>query len=158
MRAVALLLFFAAAFGLAALWQSRRVEALKAERRLAAQIQDGEIGDSASGLIEAGWGVVVVGAPSGVEPPAAAPEVDAGDPAVVDQPQPAPPAPGDALLGDFELVVEAGQTLSKIAKAHYGSAARDLVGALARYNGLADENALRAGQRLKLPPLDQLER
>jgi hypothetical protein len=189
MRAVVLLLFFATAFGSAALWQAQRVEALKRERELAADIQQGKVGESPSGLIEAGWGVVVIGTPSGlpvVGAPSGVPVVDAPSgvsvidaqsgvpvidaqsraepaplaeaPRAPEAPQVAPPARGDAQLADFELVVESGQTLSKIAKAHYGTAARDVVRALARYNGLADENALKLGQPLKLPALDRLQR
>jgi nucleoid-associated protein YgaU len=164
MRAVALLLFFAAAFGLAALWQSHRVEALKRERELAVRLEQGEIASSPSGLIESGWGVVVVGTPSGVAvPPRATAERNDGatpsaPPPVDTTPRPTEPRPEDQQLGDFELVVESGQTLSKIAKAHYGTAARDVVRALARYNGLADENELKLGQALKLPALDRLQR
>jgi hypothetical protein len=33
-----------------------------------------------------------------------------------------------------------------------------LVRALARYNGLADEGSLQAGQTLRLPPLETLQR
>ncbi len=177
MRAVALLLFFAAAFGLAAMWQSHRVESLKRERELAADIQQGKVGESPSGLIEAGWGVVVIGTPSGVpviDTPSGVPVIDTPSgvpgpsraepaplveaPRAPEAPQVAPPARGDAQLADFELVVESGQTLSKISKAHYGTAARDIVRALARYNGLTDENALKLGQPLKLPALDRLQR
>jgi nucleoid-associated protein YgaU len=60
------------------------------------------------------------------------------------------------LLGDFDKRIEPGETLSQIAKEHYGSAAHDLVAALARYNGLADADELVVGAVLRLPPLDRL--
>lgn len=165
MRAVAVLLFFAGAFGVAALWQSRRVARLEAERALAERVQAGELAKTPDGPIESGWAAVVIGGPSGVAPSSAAPQQDPVSGAGEQQPEdggsstePAAPEQTPAMLGDFELNVEVGQTLSEIARAHYGSAARDLVRALASYNGLSDENALRAGQLLRLPPIDQLQR
>ena len=45
--------------------------------------------------------------------------------------------------------MQAGQTLSKICEAHYGTSSRGLVAALARYNGLANADALSVGDRLR---------
>jgi nucleoid-associated protein YgaU len=156
MRATLVMLFFAAAFGIAALWQSRRVEALQRERETAARIQNGELVHGSDGLIEAGWADVVVGRPSGVDAigESAAEPMPQSAPEPVEQVPATPPAP--VALGDFEKVVQSGETLSEIARAHYGTAAHDLVTALARYNGLSDSNALREGQKLRLPPIDQL--
>jgi LysM repeat protein len=157
-RTVAYLLFFAAAFGLAGFWQSHRLKELERERALAIRIQEGELSQTPSGLLAAGTGVVVIGRPSGAEPigggandePAATPVVQTPQqPEEQAAPQPAPEQP--APLADFELSVEQGQTLSSIAREHYGSASPALVRALAAYNGLADGNALPIGQKLKLP-------
>jgi len=163
MRTVVVLLGFAAAFGLAGLWQSRRLARLEHERELAFRVQEGELGSTPSGLLEAGTGVVVIGKRSGVEPverahepapdnavtPEAAPQVEPPAPPNVEPPQP---------LADFELAVQPGQTLTSIAREHYGSASQALVRALATYNGLSDENALKIGQKLKLPSESALAR
>jgi hypothetical protein len=168
MRVVAILLVFAAAFGLAALWQSRRVDRLRRESELAQKLRDGELGETSSGIVPQGWGVVVVGRPSGAEPIGGATvEVEVED--VVEsegaadaRPDSAPanaalpPALDPASLADFELTVAPGHSLSEIAKEHYGTAAGAVVGALARYNGFADADRLRAGQRLLLPPIERL--
>jgi hypothetical protein len=68
MRVVALLLLLATAFGAAALWQSRRVEALEAEREHARQLEAGELAEGPHGTIPAGWAHVVIGGPTAVEP------------------------------------------------------------------------------------------
>jgi nucleoid-associated protein YgaU len=182
MRSVVLLLLLAIAFGAAAMWQSRKVEALHAQRERAAAIRDGELADTPSGEVRAGWAVVTVGRPSGKSrPPPVEPvpepetgmagefadELDANGvaPTDLDLPQPTPDD-GAATQGqekenwtqDYELIVEPGQSLSKIAAAHYGSGPAPLVEALARYNGMSDPDQLAAGQRLRLPPLDLLLR
>lgn len=154
------MLSFAAAFGAAALWQSQRVRELRAARETAARIQDGELVAGPSGLIEAGWANVIVGRPSGTSP-VEVPSQDESQATNSAQQEAPPPGPGDGtspVVGDYEVTVEAGQTLSEIARAHYGSAARELVRALAKYNSMTDENALRDGQKLRLPALDRLPR
>ncbi len=156
MRVVALLLLLATAFGAAALWQSRRVEALEADREHARQLEAGELAEGPHGTIPAGWAHVVMGGPSAVEPVTSAAPPGLTTPPTVEpgsSTQPAAPA-----KVDFEVIVEPGQSLSKIARGHYGTAPVALVRELARYNGLADENALRAGQTLRLPPIEQLTR
>jgi len=161
MRVVALLLVLATTFGAAALWQSRRVEALEAERELARQLEAGELASGPLGTIPAGWAHVVIGGPAAVDPIAPATssaQVGAGtssEAAPSEPPQAAEAAPSTA---DFEVVVEPGQSLSKIARNHYGTAPVSLVKELARYNGMADVNSLRAGQKLRLPPIEQLTR
>ena len=185
MRSVLLLLALAIAFGAAAAWQSRKVEALHAERARAAAIRDGELADTPSGEVRAGWAVVTVGRPSGKSQPRPAAEAldeeldeglegpseeALGAPAedVLDENADASDLAradagggerlGEDWVGDYELIVEPGQSLSKIAAAHYGSAPERLVAALARYNGMDDPDQLSAGQRLRLPPLDLLLR
>jgi nucleoid-associated protein YgaU len=147
-RALALLLLLACGFGVAALWQSRRLEAMRSDREAAARVAEGELSETESGLIPAGSAVVLIGRPSGVAPL----EDAAGDAQVTDA--------GDFEhpdLPDFELDVRAGQTLSSIAEAHYGESAPELVRALARYNGLEDADLLRIGDRIRLPQIETLE-
>lgn len=148
MRSLVLLLALASAFGLAALWQNRRLEALEHRREVAARVADGKLAETRSGLVPAGRAVLTVGAPSGAAPleePVPEEVVDAGDFALPDLP-------------DFELTVQPGQTLSQICEAHYGTAASSLVRALADYNGLADVDALGVGERLRLPEIGELQR
>jgi nucleoid-associated protein YgaU len=102
-----------------------------------------------------GWGSVVLGAPSGALPPAAEPQAPAPAPAPVPAPVPEAPPPE---ARSFELVVSPGQSLSTICKEHYGTASTALVEALARFNGLKSPDALRAGQKLELPPLATLQK
>ena len=156
MRALLLLLLLAVAFAGAALWQDRQLGQLRADREALAQVAEGRLGETDSGFVPEGWAVVTVGRPSGagkivIEPApasigeAAPPPNEAGG----------PPADWRAL-GDFELVVQTGQTLSGIAKTHYGTAGGDLVRALAEYNGMDDPDRLRLGQDLSLPPIERL--
>jgi nucleoid-associated protein YgaU len=166
MRVVAILLAFAAAFGLAAWWQSRRIDRLRRESELAQKLRDGELGETSSGIVPQGWGVVVVGRPSGAEPIGgergevedAVEYEDATEARPDSAPASAatPPALDPASLADFELTVAPGHSLSEIAKEHYGTASGAVVGALARYNGLTDADRLTAGQRLLLPPIERL--
>jgi LysM repeat protein len=156
-RVVALLLLFAAAFGLAGLWQSHHLNELRRERELEQRVQDGEIGRTQSGLIERGHAVVVIGRPAGVEATEVAPAgVETQVPLVAPTPAPVTPTAPPALA-DFTLTVQPGQTLSEIARAHYGTAPRQLVDSLAAYNHLASADALKAGAKIELPPLDKLQ-
>lgn len=151
MRAVALLLFLAGTFGVAALWQSRRVARLEEEREFARRVEAGEVRATSEEEIPAGWATVVLGGTS----PARNPQTVSAPTRVAPEPQPEPAAP-QAPNPDFEVIVEPGQSLSKIARAHYATAPVALVRALAEYNGLADEGSLRAGQTLRLPPIETL--
>ena len=127
-----------------------------------------------------GWGRVVLGAPSGapprprpgpvdadpleqppvvgpdgapVSPPGPGPDGYGSDPG----PAPEPPAPPpERYPADLELVVRSGQSLSKIVAESYGRSTPDLVRRLAAYNGLADPDRLRAGQRLRVPVREKL--
>jgi nucleoid-associated protein YgaU len=147
MRALLLLLALAAAFGLAALWQSRHLQGLRERREVAAMVADGAFAETSSGLVPAGRAVMTLGVPSGAPPLEGEPAEDVADVGRFQPPD----------LPDFELTVQPGQTLSQICEAHYGTSNRSLVGALAEYNGLADADALSVGDRLRLPELDKLQ-
>ena len=164
MRTVVILLCFAAAFGLAGLWQSQRLKRLEQARELVFREQEGELGRTPSGWLEAGAGVVVIGRASGADP-IARPPSSAHDDAHAAQPTGAttgqattqPVAP-PSQLSDFELAVQPGQNLSSIVREYYGSAAPELIHAFARYNGIANENVLDVGRKLKLPSAQTLGR
>jgi hypothetical protein len=148
MRVALLLLALATAFGLAALWQSRHQHELRLQREVAARVADGYASETPAGLVPAGVARLTLGAPSGAAPlerSAPAPVADAG--------RFEPPA-----LPDFALTVQPGQTLSEIARQHYGSSDASLVLALAAYNGLSGPDQLAAGERLLLPEVQKLER
>lgn len=156
MRALLLALVLAGLFGAALLWQERHFAGIRAEQRAVRDEQDALAAPTASGMLEAGHAVLVVGNPSGAEPiprPTAAPSA----------PTPAPPRPddpdqplSDAPLPEFELEVQPGQTLSGLAHLHYGEHGRELLSALAEHNGLADPDSLRAGAVVRLPPIELL--
>ena len=146
MRAVLLLLALAAAFGLAALWQARHLERLRLRREVAAQVADGEFGETPAGLLPAGSARLTLGAPSGAMPLEQSAPVQVADAGEFEPPE----------LPDFALTVQPGQTLSEIAAAHYGTSESALIQALAAYNGLAHADQLAAGDRLLLPELEKL--
>jgi nucleoid-associated protein YgaU len=137
----------------AALW----IAVLLAAFVLAWRIQDRwaaerrEERDAAYGLAsesEDGFGRVIVGEPSGAAP------------ILVTPPPAAPTAPVPNAAGADRLrhhVVQKGEALSKICAAYYGTARKDVVEAVARANGLASPEMVRAGQRLVLPPLAELK-
>jgi nucleoid-associated protein YgaU len=151
-RTAILLLLLTCAFGSAALWQERKVAQLERERAEALRAAGGAAPLPLEQRLAPGEGVVIVGRPSGAEP------VEVSPPQVA-----AAAAQGEdweraaaERLGDFELEVRPGQTLSQIAHAHYRSHAPELLRALAAYNGLADPDRVKAGQRLRLPPVEKL--
>ena len=156
MRALLWILVLALAFTAAWAWQERHLERLRAQRGAAAEVAEGRLGETESGLLPEGWAVVTIGAPSGANPIPRPEPVEPSD--ARDEPapsaEPEPWAPEE--LADFELTVQPGQTLSGIAQARYGTAGRRVVQALAEYNGLADPDSLRAGARLRLPPAELL--
>ena len=162
MRTLILLLVLASGFGLAALWQTYHVEQLRAAQQEAWELADGRIARTESGLIEEGWATVIVGVPSGAAPvrlehAARAPGPRGSGPALEAPPDQPPPATEELPpLGDFEMEVQPGQTLSGIAHAHYGTAPAALVQALAAYNGIEDPDALRAGAWVLLPERERL--
>ncbi len=152
MRTVLFLCLLVAVFGLAALWQRQHLGELRRAHAAAEAEAAGELARTASGPLAPGQGVLLVGRPSGAEPvprPARA------------EPDPAPAAVGSDLaelaLGDFSLEVQPGQSLSGIAYLHYGRSGPALLRALSDYNALPDPGRLRAGQVLKLPPIERLQ-
>jgi nucleoid-associated protein YgaU len=160
MRTVLLLLGIAVAFGAAAAWQSNKVAALEAERARAQAIRDGELAQTESGEVHAGWAVVTIGRPSGRVPAPLDPATDEEPPAFAAEPELEGLTPIETplpeYLDDYELIVEAGQSLSSIAREHYGQANESMLAVLAAYNALSSPDALSVGQRLHLPPLDVL--
>lgn len=174
MRILAVLLLIAVAFGAAAAWQSRKVAALHAERAHAEAIREGRVAETPSGAVPAGWAVVTVGRPSGRSREAAEAasegdiEAHSDDESSLEAVEEASfepdqeSMPSTETLDDapsfeeYELVVDAGQTLYQITSAHYGSAPQELVDALAGYNGLVDASEIGVGTRLRLPPIDVL--
>ncbi|MCH2137091.1 MAG: LysM peptidoglycan-binding domain-containing protein [Phycisphaerales bacterium] len=64
------------------------------------------------------------------------------------------PDASDAAKGPTMHVVQAGETLRAIARAHYADA--DLAGALARHNRLPAPDRLARGLRLLIPPRSEL--
>jgi nucleoid-associated protein YgaU len=160
MRGLVLALLLACGFGAAALWQREHFARIDAERRALEAEQDALAAPTPSGTLSAGQAVLVIGRPSGAQALArpAAIEDPPTEPAAEVQPPSDPDQPaGSSLLDDSELEVQPGQTLSGIAHLYYGKHGAALLSALARYNGLADANSLRAGAKLRLPPLEVLE-
>ncbi len=88
------------------------------------------------GVLEGDWLVLRLGGSAPAPPPSA----KASPPQ--QQPAPAPPAAHDTY------VVQAGDTLSRIAQRELGSAR--LADELARLNGIEDPTSLRPGQVLRL--------
>ena len=148
----------------AATWQRRFSQAARDER-------DASLGVRTSKEVEApaeGWSVVTVGRPGGGDPygaptptraPAsvgtsAAPTSASPPPQVSASPAITTPEPSGA--GSKEWIVEAGQSLSRICAARYGTSRPDVVDAVARHNGLSSPDLVREGQRLDLPPIERL--
>lgn len=154
MRGLILLVVLATAFGAAALWQQRHVAELRAAQR-AAQIESEAAPGVTRERLEPGEALLIVGRPSGAAP---RPRPDTGRAAAQPSPQrePAPP-PDETSLGDYTHEVQQGQTLSGIAYVHYGREGPKLVQELAEYNGLASPDRVKAGQVLRLPPVQVLE-
>jgi nucleoid-associated protein YgaU len=145
MRALLLLLVLAGAFALAAVWQRKHVEELRAARSAA---EAAPAPDPLAPELAAGEAVLIVGRPSGAEPRSRPNEPAAPQMRRVES---------EPALSDFTQEVQGGQTLSGIAHVHYGQSGPALVRALATYNGLSDPDQLRAGQTLRLPPIEKLQ-
>ncbi|MFN0008455.1 MAG: hypothetical protein ACKVXR_11160 [Planctomycetota bacterium] len=131
-----------------------------------------------SPAVAEGWSRVVLGRPSGgelyegrVDSGLAGSATEQGEAHAVGQvhatrrdsretelPSPAPgptPAPTQPAK-DTVITVQAGQTLSEICLQRYGSARRELVLALARYNRMERPDDMREGQEILLPALESL--
>jgi hypothetical protein len=166
-----------AAFAAAALWQSRWHAEAEAQREALRAGAPSSIEIAPQGEAP-GWGRVIIGRPSGVDPVergvlAAESRGDASSPPRVapdtKMPNRAPPAALPPVSAppplvplqragatESKIVVAPGQSLSTICQSRYGTSRPEVVQALARYNGLKDVNALRAGDTLLVPPLEQL--
>lgn len=113
-----------------------------------------------------GFGHAIVGQASGAEPlesPATTPQPEPRRITTRTPPSPTPPpspsGSGSAAPSANRVathVVKAGESLSKICAAHYGSGRPDVVAAVVKYNRLASGDAIREGQTLELPPLSAL--
>ncbi len=135
-------------------WNVRITNHARAERELLKH------GRASSTELPEGWGRAVIGEASGaplVDPPPTAPAPGHADPRKSPQPAPAPKGPGSAGTARAEHVVAAGESLSKICQAHYGTAHPDVVAALARANRIEKIDQVRAGTKIVLPPLAELK-
>jgi len=148
MRALLGILILGGLFLAAASWQRRHTADLREQRR----VQHGLPEDGARARPEAGWSLLVVGRPSGApsllaqasgapEPAEARPEGNAGGAT----------APAPSFAPDYLYVIREGDSLGVICQKHYGTARKSLVEAVARYNGLASPDSVRAGDTLLLP-------
>ena len=128
------------------LWQDTLDSFAKEHERRAALSNAQLLGDAELPAKQEGWSRLIIGAPSGAAPAAPLPQL----PALVPQTQATAPGTAAPLAGDFELYVRKGQTLGAIVKQHYGHAPKELVEAVARYNGI-QADALRESWKLRLP-------
>lgn len=160
MRAAIWIALLVAAFVLAWQLEDRWSDAHRAERDAAYS----RITADESALPE-GFGRVVVGAPSGADPILGQqpPDVGSGTRTGMDATstnvgaEPARSAsPPSNPAGLRRHVVRKGESLSKICAAFYGTARKDVVDAVARANGLTNSGAIREGQALVLPTLEEL--
>jgi len=166
-RALLVVLLIFAAFGAALVWQSGTMDRLLSEHAERRGVRAGGTDDPTRAPLPAGWGVVVLGDPSGAEPvePVHARGAARALPKSV-RPGELLASPAEAArawqelearaLADYEITVRAGMTLSQLARAHYGEASTAIVEALAHYNGLDSPDALEAGTTLRLPERERL--
>lgn len=121
-----------------------------------------ELGRAELRPLDQGWSRALVGRPSGVEPvdvpPRAVPQAPSEDSPAVEAPRAPSKDTQTNATAAARHVVTAGQTLASICALHYGSKKKDVVAALARFNGLADANSLRVGQTLLVPRIEDLPR
>jgi hypothetical protein len=92
----------------------------------------------------------------GAPPPVATPPRDGSTPLVPPAGSASATRGGALPAAEPTIVVGAGQSLSTVCQSQYGTSRPDVVQALARYNGLKDVNVVRAGDTLRVPPLDRL--
>ena len=145
-------------FGLAALagWGTARWRAeARAKGESATKVSDDELPGVPAR--------VLIGAPSGAAPiqrdePAVRDALTVGLEEELREPDQAPPFP--ITPAPVRLSVRPGSTLSGLCQEFYSDTDRppltQVVEAVARWNGLASPNDLRAGQVLELPPISSL--
>lgn len=147
MRLLAGLLLLAALFAMAAGWQRRAGDHLRRQRA------NEHGGPELLAEQEQGWSRLVLGRPSGAEPipvPEPPPEPRAAVSAA------ASASPALAEPDEARYTVRSGDVLGRICQDYYRSARPAIVEALAAHNGLANADALRVGQILRLPSLEAL--
>lgn len=114
---------------------------------------------------EESWGEIRIGRPSGavpVELPPRTVETEESQPPTADSggsrtaPPLVPVEPEIQRAPDFEYVVPEGRVLSKICEDFYESGRPPIPERVAKYNGLASSDSLRAGFLLRLPPWEVL--
>jgi nucleoid-associated protein YgaU len=143
-RALLWILLLLALFGAAVLYQTKFTDAARAEReaRKMRATQGAEV--------PGGWSHAVIGEKSGaplIDPPPGATRPSEPRPHAAE-----PTAPAQ----ETEHVVLKGQSLSTICAAHYGTSRNELVQALARYNHIERADAIREGQKIRIPPIEAL--
>jgi phage tail protein X len=132
-------------FVMAASWQGRWTDGIRRAR-------DTEHGaPDQTAVSDAGWTTLVIGLPSGAEPVAPV-HVETDVPEAV----PEELAEPVGFVGDFEYTVRPGDVLGRICDAHYSTAAKNVVAAVAAYNGLSSPDQIRVGQVLALPDRSRL--
>lgn len=148
-------------FAWAAVWQKSWTAEVRAERDESWSADTRA--DTARPDLRSGWSRVIVGRPSGAEPLDAPPRSTmASVPNELRKELPKATPTGETNVTpliqerEFELVVQRGQSLSKIAQAHYHSSRNDMLQALTAYNKLKDPGSLREGERILLPPIEKL--
>lgn len=106
---------------------------------------------------EEGWARLVIGRPSGVDAVELPFEVELRETYEphVDEPVVAEDEPL-ARPADYEITLDENSTLSELCVRFYGTGAPKVYEQLAQYNGLPNANAIRAGQKLRVPPTREL--
>lgn len=151
MRALLGILILGGLFLAAASWQRSQTNSLRAQRRA-------EYGlPTSSGELHANaeWSVLVLGRPSGAAPLRGPGPPRGGALAAGSEPAQEDGGGGERnpreVAPDARHEVRSGEYLGGICGQHYGTSKPALVEAVARYNGLASPDAIRAGDRLLLP-------
>ena len=143
---------------LAGLIQSRWTDGVRADRDELMRARGARTGPSSE------WSRVIVGRPSGADaadielelPPAfddLPPERGMDPDGIVPDPAPLPPEPEARV---WQIVIQPGDVLGKLCAKAYGKGTPGIVAAVARYNGIADPNRLSVGDRVLLPPYEDL--
>ncbi len=136
-------------FLMAAFWQRGITQRLQQKRTY--EQGQGHSTDRA----ENRWATLVLGKPSGEEPLPAPVQLEPGPvPPPLDVQE--PPEPEPDFEPDVQYTVQAGDVLGTICMRRYDTAKPRVVKAVALYNDLKNENAVKQGQVLALPSLEVL--